>query len=53
MNLAYAVVVAAASIADSFLLSKGALALPEVTMRRIFAVFLVIMGVGMFFGRGA
>ncbi|MFZ5629575.1 MAG: TSUP family transporter [Spirochaetota bacterium] len=53
VNLTYAVIIAAAFIAGSFLSSKLALALPEVTMRRIFAVFLVIMGVRMFFDKGA
>ncbi|HNL54631.1 MAG TPA: sulfite exporter TauE/SafE family protein, partial [Turneriella sp.] len=52
VNLAYAVVIALAFIVGSFLSSKLALTLPEMTMRRIFAVFLVIMGVRMFFGKG-
>jgi len=52
VNLVYAVVIALAFIAGSFLSSKLALALPEVTMRRIFAVFLVAMGVRMFFSKG-
>ncbi|HMY11055.1 MAG TPA: sulfite exporter TauE/SafE family protein [Turneriella sp.] len=51
VNLAYAVVIALAFIVGSFLSSKLALTLPEMTMRRIFAVFLVIMGVRMFFGK--
>jgi len=52
VNLTYAVIIALAFIVGSFLSSKLALALPEMTMRRIFAVFLVIMGVRMFFGKG-
>ncbi|GAB4430698.1 MAG: hypothetical protein OHK0011_13400 [Turneriella sp.] len=53
VNLTYAVIIAAAFIGGSFLSSKLALALPELTMRRIFAVFLVIMGVRMLFGKGS
>lgn len=52
VNLKYAVIIALAFIAGSFLSSKLALALPEVTMRRIFAVFLVVMGVRLFFDKG-
>ncbi len=52
VNLAYAVIIALAFIVGSFLSSKLALTLPELTMRRIFAVFLVAMGVRMFFVKG-
>jgi len=53
VNLTYAVIIALAFIVGSFLSSKLALALPELAMRRTFAVFLVVMGVRMFFAKGS
>lgn len=52
VNLTYAVVIAAAFMVGSFFSSRLALMLPEILIRRVFSVFLVIVAVRMFFGKG-
>jgi uncharacterized protein len=51
VNLKYALIVAAAFMAGSWLSSKFALSLPESTLRKIFSVLLLFMAFKMFFSK--
>lgn len=53
VNLTYAVVLAAAFMVGSFFSSKVALLLPELLVRRIFAVLLAVVAVRMFLQKGS
>jgi uncharacterized protein len=51
VNLKYALIVAVAFMAGSWLSSKFALSLPESTLRKIFSVLLLFMAIKMFFSK--
>jgi uncharacterized protein len=51
VNLKYALIVAVAFMAGSWLSSKFALSLPENTLRKIFSVLLLFMAIKMFFSK--
>jgi uncharacterized membrane protein YfcA len=51
VNVPYAIIIAVAFMAGGYFGSKAALLLPEVAMRRVFAVLLVIIAAKMFFGK--
>ncbi len=53
VNLHYAAILAAAFMAGSFFSSKVALLLPELLVRRIFAVLLAVVAVRMFLQKGS
>lgn len=52
VNLAYAAVLAGAFMVGSFFSSKVALLLPELVVRRIFAILLALVAVRMFLQKG-
>lgn len=49
VNLQYALILAAAFMAGSYLTSKFALNVPEDTLRKVFSVFLIVIAIKMFF----
>ena len=49
LNLKYALIIAVAFVAGSYFGSKFALNIPQDTMRKLFAIFLVIMAINLFF----
>lgn len=51
VNVKYAVVIVAAFIIGSYFSSKFAVNLPEKTLKKIFGLFLAIMGLRMFLGK--
>jgi hypothetical protein len=53
VNLTYAAILAAAFMVGSFFSSKVALLLPELLVRRIFAVLLAVVAVRMFLQKGS
>ena len=51
VNLKYALILAFASMAGSYVTSKIALTLPESTIRKVFSLFLALLAVKMFFSK--
>jgi uncharacterized protein len=51
VNIKYAMIVAVAFMAGSWLSSKFALTLPENTLRKIFSILLLFMAIKMFFSK--
>ena len=51
VNLKYALIIAAAFMAGSWLSSRVAVSIPENTLRRVFSVLLVLVAVKMFFSK--
>jgi len=49
LNLKYALIIAVTFVVGSYFGSKFALNIPQDTMRKLFAIFLVIMAINMFF----
>lgn len=51
LNLTYALIIAGAFLIGGFIGSKFALAIPEVTLKKIFAVVLFLIALRMFLGK--
>lgn len=51
VNLKYALIIAVAFMAGSYLSSKFALTIPENTLKKIFSVLLLIVAIKMFFSK--
>jgi hypothetical protein len=51
VNLRYALILAVAFMVGSYFTSKIAVSIPENTLRKIFSVFLVLVGFKMFFSK--
>ena len=51
VNLKYALILAVAFMVGSYFTSKIAVSIPENTLRKIFSVFLVLVGFKMFFSK--
>ncbi len=49
LNIRYALIIAVAFVVGSYFGSKFALKIPEDTMRKMFAIFLLIMAANLFF----
>lgn len=50
INLTYALIIATAFFIGGYFGSKVALSLPENTVRRVFAIFIIVVGIRMLFG---
>jgi hypothetical protein len=51
VNLRYALILAVAFMVGSYFTSKIAISVPEYTLRKIFSIFLVLVGFKMFFSK--
>jgi uncharacterized protein len=51
VNLKYALIIAVAFMAGSWLSSKFALSIPEISLKKIFSVLLVLIAIKMFFSK--
>ena len=51
VNLKYALIIAVAFMASSWLSSKLALSIPEATLKKVFSILLVLIAIKMFFSK--
>jgi len=51
VNFTYAIILALAFIVGSYFSSKVATNIPEITIKKIFSIFLVVVAIKMFFSK--